>query len=79
MTKDLKNGTDFYQNYDLVVKLMARALRNQTLGGLGIKTGRKAGIEPMEQHDDSQSLWWLASFLIWLWKQAGVKARKQEV
>ncbi len=55
MTKNLKNGTDVYQNYDLVVKLMARALRNQTLGVLGIKTGRKAGIESMEQHDGSQS------------------------
>ena len=48
---DSKNGTDYAQNYDIIVKWIAEALRGETLEVLGIETGRIEevfGFEPVE-------------------------------
>ena len=45
------NSTDYAQNYDIIVKWMAEALRGETLEVLGVKTGRIEkvfGFEPVE-------------------------------
>ncbi len=36
----VKNGADYAQNYDIIVKWMATALKGETLEVLGLKTGR---------------------------------------
>ncbi len=46
-----RNGTDYTQNYDIIVRWMADALRGQTLEVLGLKTGRIEevfGFEPAD-------------------------------
>ena len=46
-----QNGTEYAQNYDVIVKWMAEALRGETLEVLGIKTGRIEEVfsfEPIE-------------------------------
>ncbi len=46
-----RNGTDYAQNYDVIVKWLADALRGQTLDVLGLKTGRIEevfGFEPAD-------------------------------
>jgi hypothetical protein len=46
-----RNGADYTQNYDVIVKWMAEALRGETLEVLGIKTGRIEevfGFEPVD-------------------------------
>jgi hypothetical protein len=35
-----KNGSQYAQNYDVIVKWLADALRGQTLEAIGVKTGR---------------------------------------
>lgn len=45
------NGTDYAQNYDVIVKWFAETLRGETLDVLGVKTGRITevfGFEPVE-------------------------------
>ncbi len=37
---DSKNGSDYAQNHDIIVKWLAGALRGQTLDVIGVKTGR---------------------------------------
>jgi hypothetical protein len=47
----IKNGADYAQNYDIIVKWMAAALKGETLEVLGLKTGRIEevfGFEPVE-------------------------------
>ncbi len=47
----IRNGSDYAQNYDIIVKWMAAALRGQTLEVLGLKTGRIEevfGFEPVD-------------------------------
>ena len=46
-----KNGADYTQNYDIIVKWLAGALRGQTLDVIGVKTGRIEevfGFEPAD-------------------------------
>jgi len=46
-----RNGTEYAQNYDVILKWMAAALQGQTLDVLGIKSGRIQdvfGFEPVE-------------------------------
>ena len=46
-----QNGTDYAQNYDVIVKWLAAALRGETLEVLGIQTGRIEevfGFEPVD-------------------------------
>ena len=46
-----KNGTEYSQNYDLVVKWLSDALRGETLDVIGVKTGRIRevfGFEPAD-------------------------------
>ncbi len=46
-----KNGSQYAQNYDVIVKWLADALRGQTLEVIGVKTGRIEevfGFEPVE-------------------------------
>ncbi len=46
-----QNGTDYGQNYDLVVKWLSAAFRGETLEVLGVETGRIKevfGFEPVE-------------------------------
>jgi len=46
-----KNGTDYAQNYDLIVRWFADVLRGQTLDVIGVKSGRIEevfGFEPAE-------------------------------
>jgi hypothetical protein len=46
-----RNGTDYAQNYDLIVKLMGDALKGETLEVIGVKTGRIEevfGFEPAD-------------------------------
>lgn len=46
-----QNGTDYAQNYDVIVKWLAEALRGETLDVLGVKTGRIEevfGSEPVD-------------------------------
>lgn len=48
---DTRNGKDYTQNYDLIVKWIAAALRGETLEVLGVKTGRIEevfGFEPAD-------------------------------
>ncbi len=45
-----RNGTDYAQNYDVIVKWIAAALRGETLDVLGVRTGRIKdvfGLEPV--------------------------------
>ncbi len=47
----IKNGSDYAQNYDIIVKWMAAALRGETLEVLGLQTGRIEdvfGFEPVD-------------------------------
>ena len=44
-----KDGTDYAQNYDLIVKLMGEALKGETLEVIGVQSGRiedAFGFEP---------------------------------
>ena len=46
-----KNGTDYFQNYDFVVKWLAEALEGETLDVFGIKTAPVEEVfafEPMD-------------------------------
>ena len=46
-----RNGTDYAQNYDLIVKLMGDALQGETLEVIGVKSGRIEevfGFEPAD-------------------------------
>ena len=46
-----KNGTEYTQNYDVIVKWLAKALNGETLDVIGVKTGRITevfGFEPVE-------------------------------
>ena len=46
-----KNGAKYTQNYDVIVKWLAEALRGETLDVIGVKTGRITevfGFEPVE-------------------------------
>ncbi len=46
-----KNGVKYTQNYDVIVKWLAEALRGETLDVIGVKTGRITevfGFEPVE-------------------------------
>jgi hypothetical protein len=48
---ETQSGTEYTQNYDLIVKWLAAALRGETLNVLGIETGRIEevfGFEPVE-------------------------------
>ena len=50
MPDTAKNGADYVQNYDIVVKWIAAALRGQTLDVLGVQTDRIKevfGFEPV--------------------------------
>lgn len=48
-----RNGTDYAQNYDIIVKWMAEALRGQTLEVIGVKTGRIEDVFGFEPADIS--------------------------
>ncbi|MCI5150188.1 MAG: hypothetical protein D3916_12510 [Candidatus Electrothrix sp. MAN1_4] len=46
-----RNGTDYAQNYDLIVKLMGEALKGETLEVIGVQSGRieeAFGFEPAD-------------------------------
>ncbi len=46
-----KNGTDYAQNYDVIVKWIADVLIGQTLDVIGVRTGRIEevfGFEPVD-------------------------------
>lgn len=48
---DIKDGSDYFQNYDVIVKWIAQALKGQTLEVIGVKTGcieEVFGFEPVE-------------------------------
>ena len=48
---DEKNGLDYSQNYDVVVKWVAEVLKGQTLDVIGVPTGRIVdvfGFEPVD-------------------------------
>jgi hypothetical protein len=46
-----KNGADYAQNYDIIVKWLASALRGQTLDVIGVKTGRIEEVFEFEPSD----------------------------
>jgi hypothetical protein len=46
-----KNGADYQQNYDIIVKWLADALRGQTLEVIGVKTGRIEEVFGFEPSD----------------------------
>ncbi len=46
-----RNGTDYAQNYDLIVKLMGDALKGETLEVLGVKSGRIEDVFGFEPAD----------------------------
>ena len=48
---DSKNGSDYAQNYDIIVKWLAGALRGQTLDVIGVKTGRIEEVFGFEPSD----------------------------
>ncbi len=48
-----KNGSDYAQNYDIIVKWLASALRGQTLDVIGVKTGRIEEVFGFEPSDIS--------------------------
>jgi hypothetical protein len=50
---DSKNGSDYAQNYDIIVKWLAGALRGQTLDAIGVKTGRIEEVFGFEPSDIS--------------------------
>jgi hypothetical protein len=50
---DSKNGADYAQNYDIIVKWLASALRGQTLDVIGVKTGRIEEVFEFEPSDIS--------------------------
>ncbi len=50
---DSKNGSDYVQNYDIIVKWLAGALRGQTLDVIGVKTGRIEEVFGFEPSDIS--------------------------
>lgn len=48
---ETRNGTDYAQNYDVIVKWMADALRGETLDVIGVKTGRIEEVFAFEPTD----------------------------
>jgi hypothetical protein len=50
---DGKNGSDYPQNYDVIVKWLAGALRGQTLDVIGVETGRIEEVFGFEPSDIS--------------------------
>lgn len=46
-----RNGTDYAQNYDLIVKLMGDALKGETLEVIGVKSGRIEDVFGFEPAD----------------------------
>ncbi len=48
---ETRNGSDYAQNYDVIVKWIAEALRGETLDVLGVNSGRIEevfGFEPVD-------------------------------
>ena len=52
-----RNGTNYYQNYDVVVKWIAGALKGQTLEAIGVKTGRIEEVFAFEPVDIKVNAW----------------------
>ncbi|NJL60128.1 MAG: hypothetical protein HC887_11325 [Desulfobacteraceae bacterium] len=48
-----RNGTGYSQNYDMIVKWLAEALRGETLDVIGVKTGRIGDVFGFEVADIS--------------------------